>query len=162
MITMDLPSSHSSSTKKRYVLAACAAASAGAAGYWWLKRGQQQSLAPTDFDAFLHSPVVPSRKSKASAAAAASATSFESFLKIQPVATEPCSTDFASFLKDSGVGVGGQEAAQQQEQQQQQQQHEPIPEDAVPVLVLYGTEYGFAREIAEKLAQQLKDSGKLW
>lgn len=39
---------------------------------------------------------------------------------------------------------------------------EVIPEDAVPVLVLYGTEYGFAREIAEKVGQQLKDTGKFW
>jgi sulfite reductase alpha subunit-like flavoprotein len=50
----------------------------------------------------------------------------------------------------------------------QVQQQEPaapaevIPEEAVPVLVLYGTEYGFAREIAEKISQQLKDTGKFW
>lgn len=50
----------------------------------------------------------------------------------------------------------------------QVQQQEPaapaevVPEEAVPVLVLYGTEYGFAREIAEKISQQLKDSGKFW
>lgn len=39
---------------------------------------------------------------------------------------------------------------------------EVIPESAVPVLVLYGTEYGFAREIAEKVASSLKDGGQFW
>jgi menaquinone-dependent protoporphyrinogen IX oxidase len=32
----------------------------------------------------------------------------------------------------------------------------------VPVLVLYGTEYGFAREIAEKVASSLKEGGIFW
>jgi len=149
-----------SSSKRRYVLSVCAAAAAGTAGYLWLKRSlQQQGLAPTDFDSFLLTPVPAAVNSQA---AAASATDFASFLKVQPVAAEPCSTDFASFLKDGGnssTAAAGNEAVSTQ---QQAEPSEVIPEDTVPVLVLYGTEYGFAREIAEKLSQQLKDSGRFW
>ena len=37
----------------------------------------------------------------------------------------------------------------------------PLP-DSKPVAVLFGTEYGFSKEIAEKAAAQLKESGKYW
>ena len=36
------------------------------------------------------------------------------------------------------------------------------PPDSRPVAVLFGTEYGFSKEIAEKAAAQLKESGKYW
>ncbi len=36
------------------------------------------------------------------------------------------------------------------------------PPDSKPVAVLFGTEYGFSKEIAEKAAAQLKESGKYW
>lgn len=34
--------------------------------------------------------------------------------------------------------------------------------DMKPVTVLYGTEYGFSKEIAEMLCRQLQAAGKLW
>ena len=36
------------------------------------------------------------------------------------------------------------------------------PPDSKPVAVLFGTEYGFSKEIAEKAAAQLKETGKYW
>eukprot|EP00878_Enallax_costatus_P020855 GHUV01022062.1.p1 GENE.GHUV01022062.1~~GHUV01022062.1.p1 ORF type:complete len:138 (+),score=26.62 GHUV01022062.1:243-656(+) len=124
---------------------------AGVAAYLWLRRRSSSSHLPsTDFDTFLKTPA-PARKTNK-----ASATSFAAFLHVQP--EEPCSTDFASFLKDrsSGAQQGAQQTANNSTLAEQ------IPLDAVPVTVIYGTEYGFAREIAEKLCQQLKDTGKFW
>lgn len=124
----------------------------GVATYWWLRRARNRREQPeaTDFDSFLRAPA------PVSAPVPAACTSFESFLRTQP--EQPNSTDFASFVRNSSAGaqpagVQPQEASPAQEQ---------IPEEAVPVLVMYGTEYGFAREIAEKLAQQLKETRKYW
>ena len=36
------------------------------------------------------------------------------------------------------------------------------PPDSKPVAVLFGTEYGFSKEIAEKLSARLRDSSKYW
>lgn len=151
-----------SSNKKRYVLTAVAAAAAGATGVLWLKRSlRQQGVAPTDFDAFLHTPVPAAAKKPAASSAAA--TDFESFLKVQPVQAQPAATDFLSFLKDAGISSGSAHGGgTSSSQQESAAEVEAVPEDACPVLVLYGTEYGFAREIAEKLSQQLKDTGNFW
>lgn len=124
---------------------------AGVAAYLWLRRSSAKSHQPsTDFDSFLKTPA-PARTTRA-----ASATSFAAFLHVQP--DEPSSTDFASFLKDRNSGA--QEASAQDAASSAQA--EQIPEDAVPIVVMYGTEYGFAKEIAEKLCQQLKENGKYW
>jgi sulfite reductase (NADPH) flavoprotein alpha-component len=136
---------------RRYVLYGAAA---GAATYLWLKSGSSRrgtAADATDFDSFLRAPAPI-------AAPAACGTTFESFLREQP--EQPGSTDFASFLRNRNSSA--QPAGNQQQQQAASKPVEVIPETAVPVLVMYGTEYGFAREIAEKLSQQLKDSGKFW
>jgi sulfite reductase alpha subunit-like flavoprotein len=39
---------------------------------------------------------------------------------------------------------------------------EDPPPDSKAVMVLYGTEYGFSKEIAEKLAEKLRDSSGFW
>ena len=39
---------------------------------------------------------------------------------------------------------------------------ERAPPDSRPVAVLFGTEYGFSKEIAEKLSARLRDSSKYW
>ncbi|KAF6255613.1 hypothetical protein COO60DRAFT_195932 [Scenedesmus sp. NREL 46B-D3] len=139
---------------RRYVI--CGAA-AGAATYMWLRSGSRRGTAAdaTDFDSFLRAP--PSVPEQAPVG-----TTFESFLREQP--EQPASTDFASFLRNrsSSAQPAGNHHHQQQQQQAASKPVEHVPETAVPVLVLYGTEYGFAREIAEKLSQQLKESGKFW
>lgn len=135
------------SEHKRYLLYGAA----GIAAYLWLRRGSAKSHQQgTDFDSFLKAPA-PARAAKTT-----SATSFAAFLHVQP--EEPSSTDFASFLKDRNSGAqqsSGQDATESA-------QSEQIPEDAVSVVVIFGTEYGFAKEIAEKLCQQLKDTGSYW
>jgi sulfite reductase (NADPH) flavoprotein alpha-component len=135
---------------RRYVLYGAAA---GAATYLWLRSGSRRGTAAdaTDFDSFLRAPAPVAPQSTGG-------TTFESFLRKQP--EQPGSTDFASFLRNRSSST--QPAGNQQQQQAASKPVEHIPETAVPVLVMYGTEYGFAREIAEKLSQQLKDSGKFW
>ncbi len=45
---------------------------------------------------------------------------------------------------------------------EQASQAERPPPDSKPVAVLFGTEFGFSKEIAEKAAALLKESGKYW
>lgn len=67
-------------------------------------------------------------------------------------------TDFGSFLKArAAAGAGAGAAAQQQ-----QQQGPPLTADSVVVTILFGTEYGFSKEIAEKLADALRDRPPYW
>jgi sulfite reductase (NADPH) flavoprotein alpha-component len=138
----------------------------GAAGAWIAlslmrssrkKPSSSSADEPTDFASFLVAPVAAAAPEEAPASrwggckkAAALETSFDSFLKVR---VEPDPADFASFLRDGGGGVNKGAAALKQ---QQQPPVEAIPPDRAPVLVLYGTEYGFAREIAEKLADAMK------
>lgn len=70
------------------------------------------------------------------------------------------STDFGSFLKARGAAAVGAGAAAQQ--QHQQQQGPPLTADSVVITILFGTEYGFSKEIAEKLAGALRDRPPYW
>lgn len=139
------------SSTRRYVLYGAV----GAATYLWLRSGSSRRATAadsTDFDSFLRAPAP-------APAQTTGGTTFESFLREQP--EQPASTDFASFLRNTTTSSSSAQPAGKQ-QQAASKPVEVIPETAVPVLVLYGTEYGFAREIAEKLSQQLKDSGRFW
>ena len=71
-------------------------------------------------------------------------------------------TDFGSFLKARAAAAAGAGAAAQQQQQQQQQQGPPLTADSVVVTILFGTEYGFSKEIAEKLADALRGRPPYW
>ena len=53
----------------------------------------------------------------------------------------------------AGTGASEQQSAEAE-------QH--APPDSKPVVVLFGTEYGFSKEIAEKLSARLRDSSKYW
>jgi sulfite reductase (NADPH) flavoprotein alpha-component len=125
---------------------------AGAAGipaaYWLISRGDKRVDEATSFDSFLRAPVPVAEN------ATTQKTDFNSFLRVQTV--QPCSTDFGSFLRDRVT------AAPAHDVQEIKKQAEEVPADSAPVLVMFGTEYGFSKEIAEKLCQQLKDSGKYW
>ncbi len=69
----------------------------------------------------------------------------------------PC--DFNTFLRSSGARA--QPAAKPQ--QQAKAEAEPKPEPGMkPVVVLYGTEFGFSKEIAQKLCSQLRSTGLFW
>ena len=82
------------------------------------------------------------------------ATSFDAFLKVKPV--EPDPAVFSTWLKSAGAAVAAPTAVDEVEQE------EEAPLDAVRVLVMYGTEYGFSKEIAEKLCARLKEGGAFW
>jgi sulfite reductase alpha subunit-like flavoprotein len=80
-----------------------------------------------------------------------------------PTTGQLAATDFGSFLKQKAAAAAGAGAAvRQQQQQQQQQQGPPLTADSVVVTILFGTEYGFSKEIAEKLADALWDRPPYW
>jgi hypothetical protein len=73
--------------------------------------------------------------------------------------------DFNSFLKTAlPASKGGKANGQvvvQPEAQKPKPAAGPLPHQA-RVLVMFGTEYGFSKEIAEKLCDQLREAGAYW
>jgi sulfite reductase (NADPH) flavoprotein alpha-component len=159
-----------------WLMAGGAAATAGAA--YCVLRGRATAAAAdeTDFAGFLSDPdrlaAAQARPSAPAAAAASTAkpraggdpTGFDTFLRAVPEAAAAGSgggdpTGFDAFLRAvpkaaGGAGAGAAAAAAEDEQ--------PPPPDRAAVCVLYGTEYGFSREIAEKLVEQLKAGDGFW
>lgn len=122
----------------------------------YMLRGKPRSSAPeepTGFDHYLRQPVPSQQPTKEELR---QATQFDTFLKVRPA--EPNPTDFSTFLKNAPAagGVAGGAAAAPAVVE------EAIPLDRARVTVMYGTEYGFSKEIAEKLCAQLKETGAFW
>eukprot|EP00210_Caulerpa_lentillifera_P002610 g2498.t1 len=69
--------------------------------------------------------------------------------------TVKSATQFASFLRDPATEKWNEEAEITEEDQIR-------PENAICIPVFYGTEYGFAKEIAESLSTDLKTTGNYW
>jgi len=88
-------------------------------------------------------------------------TGFDHFLKEAPAAPARHATDFGSFLKQKG-GAADQRAAQLLAEQQAKAAGPPLTEDSKVVTILYGTEYGFSKEIAEKLRDSLREQPPYW
>lgn len=92
------------------------------------------------------------------------ATSFEAYMRSKGVAPggtqqkryDPA--DFTSYLKQ-GSGGAGPAAPPSALPLPAQPPAEEVPLDSKPVLVLYGTEYGFSKEVAERLAEHLRAAG---
>ena len=132
-----------------------------------------RGLDETGFDAFLvqQGPVptgttAPSKgKHSLAAAVAAGGGPFECFLKAQDDEEEDVRNplDFNSFLltAKAGQGTKGAAAAPAQQQAAPAVEERPSP-DMARVLVLFGTEYGFSKEIAELLASKLKETKAFW
>lgn len=104
--------------------------------------GQKKNRPPVQFGAFLKRP-------KEAQAPSRTAASFVSFLRKQPDQAQPGTAG-------EGARAGGAD---------------PITAaaaeagpglDRKPVTVLYGTEYGFSKEIAEKVGAQMKDGAEFW
>ncbi len=122
----------------------------------------------TDFDGFLKrvEAVGSTGHTGAAAAAAAGPASrlsgpIDSFFRDAGADEDTRNpVDFDSFLKKpkaaNGVAPAAAAAASSKAAPKQ-----PKPEQ-VQVLVMYGTEYGFSKEIAEKLCSQLEATGKYW
>jgi sulfite reductase alpha subunit-like flavoprotein len=134
------------------------------------RRSRPTQAQQTDFEAYLqkrienpslrhqngHSTSVADHKDSGKHAA----TSFEAYLK-QP------------HLADAGDGAGSgggdgqttktsEVACDTTEHEESVEEHTVIPPDVKPVTVIYGTEFGFSREIAEMLCERLKETQALW
>lgn len=91
-------------------------------------------------------------------------TDFNHFLKV-PAATHTAptarlATDFDSFLIDSSTG--DDVADRMLQNQQGKDSGPPLTEDSIVVTILFGTEYGFSKEIAEKLRDAIWAQPPLW
>lgn len=122
--------------------------------YWLLKPSRKKEDFPTDFNSYLRAPVA-----EAQARPAPLATSFEAFLKEQPKQVY-AETDFQSFLKKQAAPAGkaatGQQAAGSKKPAEKRL---VLTADLIKVTVMFGTEYGFSRDIAEKLCERIKGLG---
>jgi sulfite reductase (NADPH) flavoprotein alpha-component len=121
----------------------------------------------TDFDSFLvrKDDSLPTGSSKGAHQAqkgrAAGGGPFESFLKVEPEEEDARNPlDFSSFLKGSS-GRGAPNAVQKPAAHAGPPKPTPRPEQA-RVVVMYGTEFGFSKEIAEKLSDRLLSTGRIW
>jgi sulfite reductase (NADPH) flavoprotein alpha-component len=130
--------------QNKWVLAGLGAAAA----YMLLPRRKKQYY-DTGFDSFLKQEV-PEEEPQG--------FTFDAFLRVK---AELDSCDFSSFLKSSTAAAAAPAAAAK-----------PAPGKRVPsaeelavkkrVIVMFGTEYGFAKEIAEKLCEQLEAHESIW
>ena len=66
-------------------------------------------------------------------------------------------TDFGAFLKRRGPAADAAVAPPASAEERH-----PLTPDSVVVTVLFGTEFGFSKEIAEKLADALRDAPPYW
>ena len=131
--------------------------------YAWSRLWPQQPPRATAFDTFLR-PGAPAAPRAPQPAPKRPATDFRAFLKNAP-AELPArdAASFASFLRKPAAADADSSAEVQADGEAEPPQAGagPGPEQKV-VCVLYGTEYGFSKEIAEKAAARLGDSGEYW
>lgn len=80
---------------------------------------------------------------------------FNAFLKVPPQQQRD-PTCFDAFLKRDARDVGDVEDVLAEEPAG------PPNGDVVKITVLFGTEYGLSKEVAEKLCKELRDTGKYW
>ncbi len=121
---------------------ALAATAAGAVGAVWLCRRYTAAAA-------------------SGGASAPAATSFDAYLKDRSVGAKPAqqqpkfaSTSFEAYLRQPApaAAAGAAPAAAATA-------GSAAPPAAKPVTVLFGTEYGFSKEVAEKAGEALKEAG---
>ena len=129
---------------------------AGAPLVWWIlsSRSQPRSPPDTSIDAFFKNkdtapqPITQQAQRRA--------TSFHSFLKEVPQAHRDAS-NFSAFLKSQGPTQAAVTDGS------------PAPEAAlgpdaahVIITILFGTEYGFSKEVAERAAGAIEACGSYW
>lgn len=122
--------------------------------YLFTSKPRRAPRSSNDFEAFLNRHVEIGPET-AAGGPAVNENSFESFLKVDTTAQHR-ETDFESFLKalpsSAPRGAGAAQAASAPQ----------ATGDHIPVCVLYGTEFGFSKEIGEKLCAKLKETGPYW
>ncbi|KAG2499912.1 hypothetical protein HYH03_002200 [Edaphochlamys debaryana] len=138
------------------------ALAAGVPVTWYLlsRRGQGDHER-TDFDGFLKA-VEPVGSTGSQQPAGRTSGPIDAFYRN---ASDDVDTrnpvDFDSFLKGPRAGAKAAPASQAPAAAQAPKEAGPSP-DMKPVLVMYGTEYGFSKEIAEKLCGMLRTAGAFW
>lgn len=70
--------------------------------------------------------------------------------------------DFNTFLKTAGGNASSSASTVAAQSAPAPAKPTGPKPDQVKVLVMYGTEYGFSKEIAEKMCAKLSESGKYW
>ena len=101
--------------------------------------GKEKQRPAANFSAFL-------KRSEEAQTPVRQAASFSSFLRKQP--NQAQAQPAAAAAAGDALGHAAADAG-------------PAPEQK-PVAVLFGTEYGFSKEIAEKLVRRLKECGEFW
>ena len=132
------------------------ASAVGTPVVWWIlsSRSKEKQKPDTNINAFFKdksvarapAPQQPKRK----------ATSFHSFLKEIPQAHRDA-TSFGAFLKGPTLDT----AAQTSSITDDQALKGPTASDVV-ITVLFGTEYGFSKEVAERVAAAITACGSYW
>ena len=129
---------------------------AGAPLVWWILNSRSQPKSPPDtsIDAFFKNkdtaPQAINQQDKRKA------TSFHSFLKEVPQAHRDASS-FSAFLKPQGsIPAAVTDSSPTPETAQG-----PAAADVI-ITIMFGTEYGFSKEIAERAAGAIKACGSYW
>lgn len=128
---------------------------AGAPLVWWILSSRPQPKSPPDtsIDAFFKNKDTarqPNQQAKRKA------TSFHSFLKEVPQAHRDASS-FSAFLKPQG----STQAAMTDSSPAPDTAQGPAAADVI-ITILFGTEYGFSKEVAERAAGAIKACGSYW
>jgi sulfite reductase (NADPH) flavoprotein alpha-component len=123
-------------------------------------RRQDGIILETDFDSFLklQGDAPTGLPSASSSTRGLVSGPFEDFLKDKDH-RDPAV--FSTFLKDSGHAKASPVQAATGKGAVVVEEH-PMSEEMIRILVLFGTEYGFSKEIAEALASKLKSSRAYW
>ena len=126
---------------------------------WWAVSGRSQPAPSqdTNINAFFKQKPATKTSVPGQSQPQRQATSFQSFLKEAPKAhRDP--TSFGAFLK------GPSETASDQQSPSQYQAAAPAgpQESDCAITVLFGTEYGFSKEVAERAAAAITSSGPYW
>lgn len=69
---------------------------------------------------------------------------------------------FSAFLKSTGPSTAGQGGASLVPALAAEGGPSPPRDDQIVVTVVFGTEFGFSKEIAEKLCSMLRETGAYW
>lgn len=138
-----------------------------AAGYLLLKGNRDDYR--TDFDGFLKAVEEPGSTGHNTAAASKSSPagtgltsgSIDKFFKDADEDTRN-PLDFDSFLKGAAKSSGASHQNAQAQKAVPPAPKEQAKPHHIRVAVLYGTEFGFSKEVAEIMAGQLKSTGAYW
>ncbi|GLC44408.1 hypothetical protein PLESTB_000472800 [Pleodorina starrii] len=148
-----------SSTYWRWTIAASVPAA------WYLLSRRRRADADqdrTDFDGFLKA-VEPVGSTGSRPAPSRSSGPIDAFFKDAGADEDTRNPlDFDSFLLSTKAGPKGQAPLPSAKQPVAAELQRGPTADMKPVTVMYGTEYGFSKEIAEKLCGQLRAAGDFW